>query len=164
MPTLTAGLKAPELTLEDSAGTAHALGEGLARGPVLLAFFKVSCPTCQLSFPFIERIFQQFRAGGLQVWGVSQDEAAPSRQFTNKYNITFSILLDNYPYETSRAYGVKYVPTLFLVAPDGQIALMSDGFCRVDFIEIQKWLAQYYSAAPPALFQPADGVPEFKPG
>ena len=145
-------------------GTGFSLGDSLARGPALVAFFKVSCPTCQFTFPFLERIFQQFRAQGIQVWGISQDDAARSRQFTEEYGVTFPILIDEYPYETSHDYGVQYVPTLFLIAPHGRVELMSDGFCKVDLLEIQKLLAKQYSVTPPALFQPSDGVPEFKPG
>jgi peroxiredoxin len=164
MPTLTSGEKAPQIELEGMGGTRFSLADSLARGPLLLAFFKVSCPTCQYTFPFLERIFQQFRDQGTQVWGISQDDAAHSRQFTNDYSLTCNILLDGYPYEISRAYGVKYVPTLFLVMPDGHVELMSDGFCKVDLLKIQKRLATHFSVTPPPLFQPGDGVPEFKPG
>jgi len=146
------------------AGSAFSLADSLTRGPVLVAFFKVSCPTCQFAFPFIERIFQQFRAHGVQVWAISQDDAAQSRKFAKEYGVTFPILIDEYPYETSREYGVKYVPTLFLITPDGHVELMSDGFCKVDFLEIQKLIAKHFSVTPTALFQPSDGVPEFKPG
>ncbi len=164
MATLTSGKKAPPFELEGMEGASVSVADCVSRGPALLAFFKVACPTCQYTFPFLERLFQQFRAQGIQVWGISQDDAADSRQYAAEYGVTFPILIDEYPYETSRAYGVEYVPTLFLIAHDGRVELMSDGFCRVDLLEIQKWFAKHYSITPPALFQPSDGVPEFKPG
>ena len=164
MATLASGKKAPPFVLEAVEGTKLSLADSLARGPVLAAFFKVSCPTCQFAFPFIERIFQQFCGHGIQVVGISQDDAEHTRQFARQYGITFPFLIDEYPYETSRQYGVKYVPTFFLIMPDGHIELMSDGFCKVDLLEIQRLLAQHFSAMPPALFLSSDGVPEFKPG
>ncbi len=164
MATLTSGKEAPQIDLQDLDGARISLQDSLARGPALVAFFKASCPTCQFTFPFLERIFQQFRAQGVQVWGISQDDAARSRQFAKEYGVAFPILIDEYPYETSHDYGVKYVPTLFLITPDGRVELMSDGFCKVDLLEIQKLLAKHYSVTPPALFQPSDGIPEFKPG
>jgi peroxiredoxin len=164
MATLTSGKKAPPFELEAVEGAKLSLAGSLAQGPALVAFFKVSCPTCQFTFPFMERIYQQFRAHGIQVVGISQDDATYSRRFAKQNGATFPVLIDAYPYETSRQFGVKYVPTLFLIMPDGRIELMSDGFSKVDLLEIQKLLAQRFSVTPPALFQPSDGVPEFKPG
>ena len=34
----------------------YSLAESLKEGPVLAAFFKSSCPVCQLTFPFLERV------------------------------------------------------------------------------------------------------------
>ena len=53
MPTLSAGKTAPTFQLATTTGERLSLPEALADGPVLLAFFKVSCPTCQFTFPFL---------------------------------------------------------------------------------------------------------------
>ena len=164
MATVAAGKNAPPFELKGTNGKLYRLGEALQHGPVLAAFFKVSCPTCQYAFPFVERIYQQLRPQGVQVWGISQDDARASERFAREYGVTFPILIDDYPYETSRAYGLRYVPTLFLILPSGQVDLMSDGFARTDLVKIQKRLAKHYSVAPPALFLPNERVPEFKPG
>lgn len=164
MATVTAGKKAPSIELKHLDGSDYSLGQALSRGPVLAAFFKVSCPTCQYTFPFVERLYRQFRPQAVQIIAVSQDNEAESQEFAREFGVTFPMVIDEYPYETSRGYGVKYVPTLFLIAPAGHVELMSDGFCKVDLLEIQKLLAKHYSVNPPALFQPGDSVPEFKPG
>ncbi|HEV2177926.1 MAG TPA: TlpA disulfide reductase family protein [Terriglobia bacterium] len=164
MPTSTALKMAPALDLPGAEGSRYALREALGRGPVLLGFFKVSCPTCQYAFPFIERIHQQLGRSGAQVWGVSQDSAADTRRFATEFGVSFPLLIDEKPYDASRRYGVHFTPTLFLVTPDGQVALASDGFVKSDLLEIQKWLGKHYSVAPPALFLPQERVPEFKPG
>jgi peroxiredoxin len=164
MATVAAGKHAPPFELTGTDGSFYRLGEGLRHGPVLVAFFKASCPTCQYAFPFIERIYQQFRPQGGQVWAISQDDARASERFAKEYGVSFPILIDDHPYETSRTYGLKYVPTLFLILPSGQVDLMSDGFARADLIEIQKRLAKHFSVTPPALFLPNERVPEFKPG
>ncbi len=52
MAALTAGAKAPDFELKAMDGKRFVLREELARGPVVLAFFKVSCPVCQYAFPF----------------------------------------------------------------------------------------------------------------
>ena len=58
MATLKAGTSAPDFTLPTIDGKKFSLRDALARGPVLAAFFKVSCPTCQYAFPFLERIYK----------------------------------------------------------------------------------------------------------
>jgi len=164
MPTVAAGQPAPTFKLTGIDSKKYSLEEALGQGPLLLAFFKVSCPTCQYAIPFIERLYQQFREQGMQVWAISQDDARDSERFAEEYSVTFPILLDEYPYETSREYGLEYVPTLFLLKRDRHVELTSDGFSKTDLLEIQRSMAKIFSTKPPRLFQPNEKVPEFKPG
>jgi len=53
MTALATGTKAPEFELKTLDGKKFSLRDELANGPVVLAFFKVSCPTCQYTFPFL---------------------------------------------------------------------------------------------------------------
>jgi peroxiredoxin len=165
--TLAAGQTAPPFSLGSTDGKTRSLKEGLAQGPVVVAFFKVSCPTCQYTFPYLERMYQQLRSAGakeLQVWGIVQDDTRHGQSFARELGITFPILTDEEPYEISREFALNFVPTIYLIAPDGRVEIASDGFTRVDLVAIHKSLATRYSVNPPALFQPTDKVPEFKPG
>lgn len=164
MGSFKAGAKAPAFTLAGMDGRPHSFQEALARGPLLVAFFKVSCPTCQYTFPFLERMVQQFHGRGIQIWGVSQDDARNSRSFAEEWGLTFPCLIDDYPYEVSDAYGIRLVPTLFLINTQGRVELTTDGFDKKDLLGIQQWFAKQFSANPPALFLPTERVPEFKPG
>lgn len=164
MSTVTVGQKAPHFELAGTDGKKHGLEQALGRGPVLVAFFKVECPTCQYTFPFVERLYQQFRAQGVQIWGMAQDDARDSQRFAKACGVTFPVLIDDDPYKVSRAYGLQYVPTLFLIAPDGRVKLASDGFAKAGLLEMQKSLAKHFSLSPPALFHAIDRVPESKPG
>jgi peroxiredoxin len=164
MPALSVGRTAPIFELASTTGERLSLPEALAGGPVLLAFFKVSCPTCQFTFPFLERMYQQLLEQGVRIWGLVQDKATDGARFAATFGVTFPILIDDSPYKVSRSYGLEHVPSLFLVKADGQIEISSEGFCKADFLAIQKSLAQLLSAAPPTLFLPAERVPEYKPG
>jgi len=164
MPVLSAGNAAPPFELAGVDGRKYSLKEDLARGPVLIAFFKVACPTCQYTFPFLERIHQQLGSQGAEVWGVVQDEARDAQHFANQFGVTFPILVDNYPYRLSREYGLEYVPTIFLIEPNGNIAISSEGFSKAALLEIHRSLAQSFSASPDPLFKPAEKIPEYKPG
>jgi len=164
MPLLSAGATAPAFQLATTTGERLSLSEGLARGPVLLAFFKVSCPTCQFTFPYLQRLYEQLRGEGVQVWGIVQDKAKDGTLFAEAFGVTFPVLVDASPYKVSQAYGLTHVPSLFLVQPDGSIEISGHGFSKADVLAIQHSLAQTLSATPPALFLPTERIPEFKPG
>ncbi|MGO8786621.1 MAG: peroxiredoxin family protein [Terriglobia bacterium] len=164
MPTLSAGKIAPSFELITTTSERRSLQEALTNGPVLLAFFKVSCPTCQYTFPFLERVYQQLREPGVQIWGIVQDKAQDGARFASTYGVTFPILIDDSPYKVSRAYGLTHVPSLFLVKPDGQIEISGEGFSKADLLSVQSSLAQTLAATPSPLFLPTERVPEYKPG
>ena len=164
MSVVKVGQSAPLFGLNAIDGKSCSLKEGLKHGPVLAAFFKVNCPTCQYTFPFLERLYQQLGPSGVQIWGISQDGIKDSQRFARDYAVTFPILVDDYPYRISREYGLEYVPSIFLIAPDGSIIIQSEGFVKRDLLEIQKSLAQALSASVGALFSSKENVPEYKPG
>ncbi|HMH78693.1 MAG TPA: redoxin domain-containing protein, partial [Candidatus Acidoferrum sp.] len=56
MSKIVPGNVAPGFSLKSIDGKEFALGSALQRGPVVLAFFKVSCPVCKFTFPFLERV------------------------------------------------------------------------------------------------------------
>jgi len=155
---------APEFALAGLEGRSYSLRDALAQGPLIVAFFKVSCPTCQYVLPYIERLHQQFHAQKIQVWGVSQDDARTSRSFVEEYKVTFPVLVDDHPYEISSTYGLTHLPAMLLIDPQGQIVLATDGFDKRDLLAIHRWLAEYTAAVPPALFRATERVPEYTPG
>ena len=167
MAAVATGKKAPDFELATTAGKKMSLKEALAHGPVLAAFFKVSCPVCQYTFPFIERMFQQFRAAGaegVQIWGISQDSASYTENFAKEFGVTFPMLIDHEPYETSAEYGLDHVPTLVLVAPDGSVEISGDGFSKSDLLDIHKSLARRLNVKPAELFKPSEQIPAYRPG
>ena len=164
MSLIKTGKSAPAFGLTAIDGTTYTLPEALKKGPVLAAFFKVTCPTCQYTFPFLERLHQQLRAHGAQIWGIAQDGVKDGQRFARDFGVTFPILIDDKPYRVSRQYGLEYVPTLFLVEPDGAVAVESEGFAKRDLLAIQKSLAGSLSAPAGELFSPKENVPEYKPG
>jgi peroxiredoxin len=161
---LSAGKPAPICELSATDGKKYSLKAGLAKGSVLLAFFKVACPICQYTFPFLERIYRQLKFKGVQLWGISQDDPLATRQFSKEYGVTFPLLLDDNPYEISSHYRLEQVPSIFLIGADGKINIASEGFCKADLLAIQEALAQQHAVVPPQLFQPHERIPEYRPG
>lgn len=156
MPLLKPGAQAPDFTLPDLGSAPRSLQDLLTPGPVLLAFFKVSCPTCQYTFPFLERL----QGGRARVFGVSQDNQRHTEQFRREYGVTFPVLLDaaSEEYLVSNAYGLTHVPSLVWVEPDGKISLTSVGFVKADLEQIAR------RAGPLELFHKNERVEAFRAG
>jgi peroxiredoxin len=157
---LETGTAAPDFELSDLDGKSWRLKDSLARGPVLLAFFKTSCPTCQFTFPFLQRLADSNGAGPDRphLVAITQDDAAATRQFEEKFGVSMPTLVDEpRAYPASNAYRITHVPSLFLVEKDGKISQAFDGFSKV---EIEK-LAERFHAAP---FRSGEQVPALRPG
>ena len=166
MPTLSAGARAPqfELPLLDG-GATFSLQEALARGPVLLAFFKISCPVCQYAFPFFERIYKAHGGGKVSIIGVSQNEAKDTKQFLQRFGVTFPVLLDDTrTFPVSNAYGLTNVPTSFWIREDGEIEISSVGWSKADVEAIARKAAGANNASPLPVFQPAEQIADFRAG
>jgi peroxiredoxin len=165
MPALMAGKVAPDFTLPTLKGGSVSLGDALKRGPVVLAFFKISCPVCQFAFPYIERLQQAYKDKSITVIGVSQNDARDTTLFAKEYGITFPLALDDpKKYLVSNAYGLTNVPTVFYVAPDGEIELSSVGWSRADMEELARRVAEATKASAATIFKPEEDVPAFRPG
>ena len=81
MAALTAGTSAPDFKLQTMDGKQFSLRNALARGPVVAAFFKISCPVCQYTFPFLERIYKAHRGENVTIVGISQNEKKDTAAF-----------------------------------------------------------------------------------
>jgi peroxiredoxin len=155
MRQLAAGAQAPDFELSDMNGVVHRLRAALSQSPVVLVFFKESCPTCQFTFPHIQRILAA--AGNdwhAQLWAVSQDDLEDTHRFARQYGITFDMLIDQYPYDVSNAYGIVSVPTMFIIEQDGKIRMSDNGFSKASLNQI----------AGHEVFSPNDGLPASRPG
>ena len=165
MPALSAGKTAPPVSLPLLDGGNFDLASALKRGPVLLAFFKISCPICQMAFPYIERIHKQFPKSKLQIVGVSQNDAAKTTAFAKEYGVTFPIALeDTDKFTVSNQYGLTNVPTLFLVSPDGKIEISSVGWSKDEVQAVADAAARNDGGKPASIFKPGEDVPAFKAG
>jgi peroxiredoxin len=128
--------------------------------PRVLFFYKVTCPVCQLAAPVMER-FEQAYPG--RITGVGQDAEPKLRAFADSYEVTFPSVVDAPPYPASRAYGVRVVPTVFLIR-EGEIRDVVESWDRDGFNRTARGLAEFTGAEPTILSSPDDGLPAFRPG
>jgi peroxiredoxin len=165
MAALTTGTKAPEFELKSLDGKGFALREALAGRAVVLAFFKVSCPTCQYTFPFLDRLYKAYGDKNVKLVGISQNDAKDTAAFASQFGVTFPILLDDTEkYPVSNAYGLTNVPTIFWIAQDGEIELSSVGWVKKDFEAISSKMADAAKTAATPMFKPGEDVRDFRAG
>ena len=173
MAALPAGTKAPDFSLPAVSGGKDGNKDGgnfslqvaLKQGPVLAAFFKISCPTCQYAFPYLERLHKAHGDKKITVVGISQNDQRDTAAFLKEYGITFRTLLDDpNGYAVSNAYGLTNVPSLFLIGQDGQVEIASVGWVKQDVEDINRKLAAAQQITLPAIFQPGEDVRDFRAG
>ena len=166
MTHIVAGNAAPGFSLKGLDGNEYSLDKLTQQGPVVAAFFKVSCPVCQFTFPFLERLYKSYGGDGVTFLGISQDDPRDTKEFAREFGATFPMALDEKQkgYLASNAYGLTSVPTIFLIEPDGTVKISCMGFDKKDLESIAAELAERRKISPAALFRPNESVPAHKPG
>lgn len=165
MAALEAGKQAPQFELPAMDGSRFSLQDALSRGPVLVVFFKDSCPVCQYALPYFERVYKAYGKGKFSIVGVSQNDKKDTAQFMKKYGITFPVLLDDTKtYPASNAYQLTNVPSFFWISEDGNIDISSVGWSRRDFEEMIHKAASANGQQPKPVFQPAEQIADFRAG
>ena len=150
----------PKLELADARGRPASLPSG----EVVYAFFKTTCPTCELAWPFLDRVRRAAEGSPLSVVAVSQDAPEEARQFAARTGTAIPTLFDPPPWKGSQAVGLESVPTFLLVAPDGRVRETSVGFQKSIMVSLAARAAQLAGRPPAPLFRPGESVPEMRPG
>jgi peroxiredoxin len=121
------------LTLTDLQGKTWSLAD--LRGKiVLLNFWATWCPPCRKEMPDLEALSKQFKAHGLVVLAVSDEEPGKVVPFIKEHGFTYPILLDP-GNKVHTAYLVEGIPHTFVYNREGKIAAQSiDMRTRTQFL------------------------------
>ena len=157
---LSPGTRFPRVSLLDESGAPSAASDG----ETVYAFFKTTCPVCEMTWPFLERIRQVADGGKLRLVAVSQDNAAKTHAFSERTGAKLETRYDPEPWKASDTLGLTTVPTLFRVTPDGTIAETIVSFDRKALEGLARRAASLAGKPPSELFRPNENVPSFKPG
>ncbi|WP_457600536.1 peroxiredoxin family protein [Hydrogenivirga sp.] len=138
------------------------MGTDSLGGYKLIVFYKVSCPTCQLTLPFIERLYRSY-GDSVHFMGVSQDSCSDTESFAKNYGLTFPQLSDEPDYRVSIDYDVQVVPTVYLVNPEGKVVFVEESFVKSSLESLNEELARLSGREVNPLFEDVS-VPPFKAG
>jgi thiol-disulfide isomerase/thioredoxin len=156
---LDPGFPFPEIPLRDAKG---ATVEPPA-GETLYVVFKTTCPTCELAWPYLERV-RESTEGGLRVLAVSQDDPGQTRAFNRRLGSRVETVYDPSPWPASDRLGITNVPTFFRVAPGGRIEETLVGFDRERIREFARRGASLAGRPVAEIFPESEHVPALKPG
>jgi peroxiredoxin len=95
--------------------------------PVMINFWATWCAPCREEMPAMERLYRRHREHGFVLLAVSVDaDAALVRPFLEQHKLTFPVTLDS-KMSLANAYGVRALPSSFLVDRDGNLAALALG-------------------------------------
>jgi peroxiredoxin len=114
--TLKAGDRAPVFTLNDPDGNAVSSVELLARGPLVLSFYRgVWCPYCNMELQALQSALPAFEKLGARLVAISPQTAANSRKSVRQNELAFPILSDPHN-DVAAAFGLRFSLPDYLVA------------------------------------------------
>jgi len=88
---------------------------------VILNFWATWCPPCRAEMPSMETLYKSFNGQGLEILAVDIGEDSPTVQkFVRSNGYTFPILLDSSK-KISSIYGIKAIPTTYIIDREGKI-------------------------------------------
>lgn len=103
-----AGDAAPDFTLTNARGTAVTLSALLARGPVVLTFYRGGwCPYCNLQLRAYQRILPDLRAAGATLVAIAPERPDDTLSTAEKNALEFEVLSDAVG-EVGAAYRVYF--------------------------------------------------------
>lgn len=133
---LDVGSQAPDFELPSAQGSVKLSNN---QGKVVyLDFWASWCGPCRESFPWMNAMQAKFKQKGLQVIAINLDAKNDDAQkFLSQHAAQFTVLFDPKGV-TPRQYGVKGMPTSFLINKDGKILVQHRGFNNDERAELEQ--------------------------
>lgn len=113
------------------------------RGKVVYIDFWASwCGPCRQSMPKFETLYKKLKSKGFEILAINLDESKGDAQnFLDRYPVSYTILHDSTG-ATPKQFGVKVMPTGYLLDRFGLIRFTHKGFRDGDEITLEKQIKQ----------------------
>lgn len=114
--------QAPTASFTSIRGERVALADLRGR-PVLVTFWASDCRTCLLEIPEFDRLHRDYAPRGVRVVAVAMAYDPPGRvlSLVRDTGLGYTVVLDSDARLAAQFGNVGWVPTTFLIAPDGSV-------------------------------------------
>ena len=131
-----AGTKAPDFKMKTPEGKTIQLSKYAKGKTVVLDFWASWCPDCRKDAPEVLRMYEAYHQYGIEFIGVSMDTDVEAwKKAIEKYCIKYPQVSELKKFketDISKSYGVKWIPSMVVVGPDGQVKLSTVVIDKVD--------------------------------
>ena len=133
---LEPGNKAPDFNLPGIQGSVQ-LSKTIG-SVVYVDFWASWCGPCRHSFSWMNAMQEKYRSQNLQIIGVNLDaKNEDAKKFLAEIPAKFTVVFDSKG-ETAKQYGIKGMPTSFLIGRDGKVIYQHLGFKEADKESLEK--------------------------
>ena len=124
---LKPGTPAPDFKMKTLAGKTFKFAKATKGKYVVLDFWASWCPDCRKDVPNVQRMYKKFAPLGVEFIGISMDtDREKWAAAVDKYDIRYtqvSELVKFHDTQIAALYGVKWIPSMYLIGPDGKVIL-----------------------------------------
>jgi len=104
---------------------------------VVLHFWATWCPICEWSNNSVLSISKDYPVITIASWSEGETQV---KTYMQDNQLTFPVMLDNSG-TLAQKFGIKGVPTSFILAPDGEIKFVETGYSSELGLRLRLWLA-----------------------
>ena len=130
------GTAAPDFKMKTPDGKTIQLSKFAKGKTVVLDFWASWCPDCRKDAPEVVRLYEKYRPYGIEFIGISMDTDVEAwKKAIEKYGIQYPQVSELKKFketDIAKAYGVKWIPSMIVVGPDGEVKLSTVLTYKVD--------------------------------
>ena len=131
-----AGTVAPDFKMNTPDGKTLQLSNFAKGKTVVLDFWASWCPDCRKDAPEVVRLYEKYHQYGVEFIGISMDTDVEAwKNAIEKFGITYPQVSELKKFketDISKAYGVKWIPSMVVVGSDGLVKLSTVQIDKLD--------------------------------
>jgi peroxiredoxin len=130
------GTVAPDLKMKTLDGRTVQLSKLIKGKTVVLDFWASWCPDCRKDAPEVVRMYKAYQQYGIEFIGISMDTDVEAwKKALEQFDITYPQISELKKFkdtDVAKAYSVKWIPSMVIIGPDGQVKLSTVLTYKVD--------------------------------
>ena len=135
------GTVTPDFKMNTPDGKTLQLSNFAKGKTVVLDFWASWCPDCRKDAPEVVRLYEKYHQYGVEFIGISMDTDVEAwKNAIEKFGITYPQVSELKKFKEtniSKAYGVKWIPSMVVVGSDGLVKLSTVQIDKLDqFLQI----------------------------